>query len=60
MGSYGEVVVTGATGGVGCFAVTIFAREGFTVVASTGKAEANNFLTQLGASQIVSRTEIDD
>ena len=56
----GEVVVSGATGGVGSIAVTILAREGFSVVASTGKTNAQEFLKALGASRIIGRTEIDD
>ena len=47
----GEVVVSGATGGVGCLAVGILAKEGYKVVASTGKADAHDFLKALGASR---------
>ena len=56
----GEVLVTGATGGVGCIAVSILASEGFSVVACTGKKDAHEFLKTLGASRIIDRTEIDD
>lgn len=56
----GEIVVSGATGGVGCLAVGILAKEGYKVVASTGKAEAHDFLKALGAARIISREELDD
>lgn len=56
----GEVVVSGATGGVGSLAVAILAKEGYTVVASTGKTDAHDFLKALGASRIISREELDD
>ncbi|WP_455661404.1 NADPH:quinone oxidoreductase family protein [Pradoshia sp.] len=56
----GKVLVTGATGGVGSFAVSILATLGFTVEASTGKESEAEFLTKLGASSIVSRDEVYD
>ncbi len=56
----GEVLVTGATGGVGSLAVAILAKLGFNVVAATGKAEEKEFLTQLGAKTIISREEAND
>ena len=55
----GEVLVTGATGGVGSIAVGILAKLGFNVVAATGKTE-KNFLTGLGAKSIISREEAND
>jgi acrylyl-CoA reductase (NADPH) len=45
----GEVLVTGATGGVGVFAVAMLARDGFTVVAATGKLNQAPLLKSLGA-----------
>ena len=54
----GPVVVTGATGGVGSTAVAMLAARGYTVAASTGKAEAHDFLRDLGASEILDRTEL--
>ncbi|WP_353571670.1 YhdH/YhfP family quinone oxidoreductase [Candidatus Albibeggiatoa sp. nov. BB20] len=51
----GKVLVTGATGGVGCIAVSILAKLGYEVTAMTGKADKVDFLTQLGASEIVGR-----
>jgi acrylyl-CoA reductase (NADPH) len=56
----GEVLVTGATGGVGSIAVGILAKAGFHVVAATGKTEEKDFLSRLGAQQVISRTEADD
>lgn len=56
----GEVLVTGATGGVGAFAVALLAREGFQVVAATGKPDQEGWLRSLGASAILSREELND
>ena len=56
----GEVLVTGATGGVGSVAVGILAKLGFNVVAATGKTDEKDFLTQLGAKTIISREEAND
>ncbi len=58
--SGGEVVVTGASGGVGSVAVAILARLGYNVTAVSGKPTAHEFLKSLGAKQIVSRDEVDD
>jgi acrylyl-CoA reductase (NADPH) len=55
----GEIVVTGATGGVGCLAVAILAKLGYSVVAVTGKADRHDWLKQLGASRIIGRAEVD-
>jgi acrylyl-CoA reductase (NADPH) len=56
----GEVLVTGATGGVGSIAVAMLAKLGFNVVAATGKADETEYLTQLGAKAIISREEATD
>lgn len=56
----GEVLVTGATGGVGSVAVGILAKLGFEVVAATGKINEEAFLKQLGAKAIISREEAND
>jgi putative YhdH/YhfP family quinone oxidoreductase len=56
----GTVLVTGATGGVGSMAVAMLAGLGFTVAASTGKAEAAPFLRGLGAAEVVDRDELTD
>jgi acrylyl-CoA reductase (NADPH) len=56
--SDGEVLVTGATGGVGSIAVALLARAGFAVVGSTGKASEGEYLKQLGAASIIARNEL--
>ena len=56
----GEVVVTGATGGVGSLSVAILAKMGFQVVAVTGKLSEVAFLKGLGASEVIDRGEVDD
>ena len=56
----GEVLVTGASGGVGSVAVAILAKLGFNVVAATGKASEHDFLTGLGAKAILAREEAND
>ena len=56
----GEVLVTGATGGVGSIAVGILAKLGYEVVAATGKAGEKDFLTRLGAKAIITREEAND
>ncbi len=56
----GEMVVTGASGGVGSIAVALLAKAGYRVVASTGKASAHPLLSRLGAGRIVGRDEVDD
>ncbi len=57
----GEILVTGATGGVGSFAVAFLARLGYTVVAATGKVEeAGDYLRRLGAERLMSRAEATD
>lgn len=58
--SDGEILVTGASGGVGSVAVAILAKAGYTVVASTGKPSAHDYLKKLGAEKIISRQEVDD
>lgn len=49
----GDVLVSGASGGVGSFAVALLAARGFRVVASTRKPEADEFLRSLGAAEVV-------
>ena len=55
----GEVVVTGAAGGVGSVAIGILAKLGYGVAASTGRAEAAPYLQALGAKAIVPRAELE-
>jgi putative YhdH/YhfP family quinone oxidoreductase len=54
----GEVVVTGATGGVGSLAIMLLARIGFRVVAVSGKPDRIEWLKQLGAARVVGREEV--
>ena len=54
----GEVLVTGATGGVGSVAVALLGKLGYTVVAATGKASEEAYLKQLGASGVMDRAEL--
>ena len=56
----GEILVTGATGGVGSVAVALLKKAGFTVVGSTGKASEADYLTQLGADSIIDRAELSE
>src|SRR5207342_1759013 len=51
----GPVLVTGATGGVGSLAVSLLSRQGYTMAASTGKPDAQDYLRRLGASEILRR-----
>ena len=52
----GEVVVTGASGGVGSMAIALLAKAGFRVVASTGKTHHADWLTGLGAASVIDRS----
>lgn len=54
----GEVLVTGATGGVGSVAVALLARLGHRVVAATGKAHEADYLHRLGAAAVIDRAEL--
>jgi acrylyl-CoA reductase (NADPH) len=53
-----EVIVTGAAGGVGSFAVLLLAKLGYKVAASTGRPETHSYLRDLGATTIVERAEL--
>ncbi|MFP3394129.1 oxidoreductase, partial [Brevibacillus sp. SIMBA_076] len=53
-----EVLVTGATGGVGSFAITLLRRLGYHVVASTGKTDSP-YLRSLGVETIINRSELE-
>jgi acrylyl-CoA reductase (NADPH) len=55
----GEVLVTGAAGGVGSVAVAILAKLGYQVAASTGRAETHDYLRELGAHTIIERASIE-
>ncbi|MDG1307668.1 MAG: oxidoreductase [Porticoccaceae bacterium] len=54
----GDILVTGATGGVGSVAVALLAAQGFKVVASTGKTNEDAYLKALGASECVERESL--
>lgn len=56
----GEILVTGANGGVGGFAISILARRGYRVVASTGRTEEAERLRALGAAEIIDRTALSE
>lgn len=57
---HGEILVTGATGGVGSVAVKILSKLGYEVVGVTGKLEGKEFLLSIGAKRVVGRDEVDD
>ena len=54
-----DVLVTGATGGVGCMSVMALSKMGYKVTAVTGKKDKTDFLKQLGASTVIDRKELD-
>ncbi len=55
-----EILVTGATGGVGSLAVAILSNAGYKVTAATGKADKENYLRTLGARIILDRKDVDN
>lgn len=56
----GDILVTGATGGVGSIAVGLLSKLGFTVIAGTGKPQTEEMLKSIGASGIALREDLDD
>ena len=54
----GPVLVTGASGGVGSFSISLLSRLGYRVLAATGRLEEGDYLRSLGASEIVPRQEL--
>jgi acrylyl-CoA reductase (NADPH) len=56
----GEILVTGANGGVGSFAIALLSRLGYRVVASTGRTSEHDYLKQLGASDIIDRATLSE
>ena len=55
---HGEVLVTGASGGVGSVAIAILAARGYTVIASTGKQAEVDYLKSLGAADVIDRADL--
>lgn len=55
----GEILVSGATGGVGSLAVAILSKIGFSVVAITGKKDSNKYLKKIGASEVILRKDFN-
>lgn len=58
--SGGEVLVTGAGGGLGSIAIALLAKQGHRVVASTGRPELHDYLRGLGASEFIDRAELSE
>jgi acrylyl-CoA reductase (NADPH) len=56
----GDVLVTGANGGVGSFAIALLSKLGYRVVASTGRTSEHDYLKQLGASEIIDRATLSE
>ncbi|KXO13628.1 Alcohol dehydrogenase [Moritella sp. JT01] len=56
----GDVLVTGANGGVGSFAITLLAKLGYRVIASTGRPEEIDYLKKLGAAEIIDRKTLSE
>lgn len=56
----GKILVTGANGGVGSFAVAILEKLGYEVIASTGRLSESEYLQSLGAKEIIDRTELGE
>jgi acrylyl-CoA reductase (NADPH) len=54
----GDIIVTGANGGVGSVAIALLSRLGYRVVASTGRLGERDYLTALGASEVIDRTTL--
>ncbi|HKR39501.1 MAG TPA: MDR family oxidoreductase [Paraburkholderia sp.] len=58
--AHGEVLVTGASGGVGSFAIALLTRRGYRVVASTGRLQEAEYLKQLGAVEVIDRASLSE
>ena len=56
----GEILVTGATGGVGSVAISLLSKLGYSVCASSGRTEHSEYLKSLGASSIIDRNELSE
>ena len=58
--AHGEILVTGANGGVGSYAVRILSKLGYQVVAATGRPEESNYLKKIGAVDILPRSQFSE
>ncbi|MGS0758325.1 NAD-dependent epimerase/dehydratase family protein, partial [Roseateles sp. GG27B] len=58
--SDGEILVTGAAGGVGSVAIALLAKLGYTVVAVTGRAQEAEYLKTLGATEVLDRAALSN
>lgn len=56
----GEILVTGAAGGVGSVAISLLAKLGYNVVASSGRAQETDYLLSLGATAVMDRSELSE
>ncbi len=56
----GKILVTGANGGVGSFAISLLSTLGYSVVASTGRVDESDYLKKLGASEIIDRATLSE
>jgi acrylyl-CoA reductase (NADPH) len=56
----GKILVTGANGGVGSFAIALLSKLGYSVVASTGRINESEYLEKLGASEIIDRATLSE
>ena len=56
----GKILVTGANGGVGSFAIALLSKLGYSVVASTGRVNESDYLEKLGASEIIDRATLSE
>ncbi len=58
--NYGKIVVSGATGGVGTLSISILSKLGYSVVAITGKETERDYLINLGAEEVLLRSEVEN
>ncbi len=56
----GNILVTGATGGVGIMAISILSKLGYNITAATGKIDQKTFLQDMGASKVIHRNKVQD
>jgi acrylyl-CoA reductase (NADPH) len=56
----GPICVTGASGGVGSLSLALLSHCGYTVIAASGKSSSTDYMLELGASEVIKRSEVDD